>query len=130
MKKLFEVSLKATIHKFVKIEAESAEEAVAIAKRDHCKRTMEVDLTPDWLDYAERVEETGELSMEVVGECDNCGRILVSRRNEDDENPHGWPWLYGTPSDAQVGPDKNRFYFTWCYACLQHPLQQLADCAE
>lgn len=132
----FQVSMETKVTEWVEVEAETAEDAVLIAKRDHSKVERKISLDVTWVDEAERAEEMGELSIEYEGVCDNCGYPLLRRHYQDystgerDKHPKGWPWVHDTPSQAQVGPDKNRDYFTWCYGCLQSPLRQLADCAE
>lgn len=136
MKKVYQVSMEASVSRSVKIEAESAEEAVLLAKRDHSEQNMDVSLSVTWLDEDAKAEETGELSIEVELYCDQCGLPMLRRheRVDDTKEEKGptkdWPWSYGTPSQEQVGAEFNPDYFTWCYGCMQSPLKQLADAAE
>jgi len=133
-KKKFDVSMEAAVSKTVQVEAETAEVALLIAKEAHSKQTVEVSLKATWVEESDIAENLGEMTIEVEGYCDECGYPFLRRHermdNTKDKHPKGWPWIYGTPTQAQVGPEYNPDYFTWCYGCLQSPLKQLADCAE
>lgn len=133
MKKMFEILMETKATKTLKIEAETVEEAVRAAFSQR-RQTVHLAFSPTWVEEAEKAQELGELSMEIVARCDNCGDPIVCRHKRVDgtmeEHPKAWPWLYGTPSQEQVGPDKSPDYFIWCYQCLQSPLHQLAAEAE
>ena len=131
--KKFKIHMVTKVSKEIEIEAETAEDAVLIAKRDFTEQTVEVSLYPDWLDLADKAAAFGEYSMEFQGYCDRCGYPLIQRHERIDgskePHPKAWPYLSETPSQEQVGEDYNRWAFTWCYGCLRHPLIQLAEAA-
>lgn len=131
MKKTYDVLVEYSGRLSVKIEAESAEEAVSLVREQNSQKTLVVDTKPTWVEDADKAEELGEYSTEVQGYCDKCGYPLLRRylRVDDtrDEHPLGWDWTNGTPTQSQVGPDLRPEYFTWCRGCLRSPLEQLAD---
>jgi len=87
--------------KQVSVDADTHEEAVAKTKA--MSLTATVELRPAWVDTSEKVEKTGELEHEVVGDCDGCMKPIVSR------DIPGQPWNYTSASEHGGG--------VLCYAC-------------
>ena len=124
----FSVNMEHRISDTVEVEAETYEEAVAIARKDHGIRQMTVKLSATWVERSEYTEAYGVLCHEIVGDCGICGNAMFIPRMDDGEKhleAHpDWPWYYGSMDES------NDYAESACYSCLQSPLKQLAEAAE
>ena len=92
------------------IEAETIEDAVAVAKLNYSgDRTEKVHLRPTWAEPVppEEGAEVYELTHEIQGECADCGLIFLSRHSP---NPD-WPWVSTSGDEG--------YYTEICYPCAQ-----------
>ena len=118
----FKIHFETRITEEICIEAESAEEAARIALSDYTKpKERTVRMRPTWMETRKKEQQTGELSMEIMGLCCRCGEGVINQHG-DEPHPRGWPWSWATLDDHGEK--------LCCYACYQAPLKQLADAAE
>lgn len=112
------------INHYVELEAESIDEAVALAYKNHRKHNPgELTMSLDWVDTEDHAESYGELCYEIVGICEGCGRGVVIGRDPERKWHPEWPWSYSYQGNEH-NPD------LMCYECAESPLKQLARCAD
>lgn len=127
MKKKFNVLMEAKVSVNFDIEADSMEQAVLIAQRDHSKLIKEVSLNPTWVEEREILDDLGEYSVSFEGLCDCCKQPMFESGERVDGSIASVNGIGGFPTQSQVGDGLNRYYFTWCNNCMKTPLKQLAD---
>lgn len=102
--KVYEVVLKASVSRHEKVAASSPEEAAKLAI-EMCRVPLmtNVSFSARWLEEQDVVEETGELSIEILGTCDECGAGITSQTVD------GQPWNWA--------PGDENCYSMLCYPC-------------
>ena len=93
----------------VRVKANSIEEAVATAERDHCEpRQVTINPKPTWAEPLpeDPDKEIYELSHEVFDRCADCQLVIFNHGGEISKK---WPWSY---TSGDKGDSTNI-----CYPC-------------